>query len=733
MLGIQPKPSFLSLSLVSIALLSVNCSPGLRTTGSHASHMKDAIHTVDLSKLTAPEQRILSRSNNIDDNNYVFFRSYLENIPKKSAFRDTLQNKLNAYLLTRAKAGIDEKDISKTTSALFSYANTLSLNEIRHPSKKRLEIREIAKKTIATFQPAGDVRVLVPAYIIAMDDQPINVNGKQEKEIREKQQLRANYEEMRSWYLSSSLTKAELQARSVGFHALVLKTAMLWPSISAMQEAKHDASIAKASSWEGFAWFPEHDAFQLALIEMSIGNFTGAQTTIRSIVPKNPALKAPFKSLLHAVSDDRKVDDWIGLTMLIAGDYPEIALRIGRLAIKEFPDDPMADASLGLIASKNRRHLTAASAYNRAFTKSPNVVAMFVDYLREETIVQGTLLRLGLHELIGDRFVRIRSEYDSATPAQKKHGKMILSQITFITAVAKFNDGRTAEAQHLFQSVYKNTQDPRTALMLAKLYTKLRDGKSALMWLENLKTSAASHNQKLGISAVAEIQSIKARIYRMMGRDTESAVAQKLAMTHWKTGIATIEDNDTQSELHTSYAKDLIREGNIKEAVNHTLIAADIAPKRMSIYADAVAMLSSYGQPDAALQIYHRALTEQALDVDLEMYCSGWILLAEKKKSLPVSPIVLEKLSQSKATGWQKRLADFFLGKVKPETLQKNAGSPGEVAEAKYYSGRLAQAESKIQTQDHDQARRLFKDVIESKMVAFFEYDMALFELYGIY
>lgn len=701
-------------------VLLASCSRGLHV----AKPGHDDRAQIDLSTLSPPQQKILARSDAIDDKNYVFFRSYLENISNSGPFYSTLQRRLNTYLLTRAQSGIQTKDVSKTTSALFSYANTLSLNEIRRPSQKRLQIRNMAKQAIAAFQPAGDIRVLVPAYLIAMTA-PAPESPPQE--VGSNRQLRADYESMRDWYLSSSLSEAELQARSVGFHALVLKTAMLWPSLPAMKEAKQDAAVANARSWEGFDWFPEHDAFQLALVKMSVGNFEGARATIAPIRPQNPALKAPFNSLLHAVSRDRKIHDWIGLTMLIAADYPEIALRIARLATNEFPDDPMAEASLGLIASKNRRHLTAASAYNRAFTKSPQVIAMFVDYLREETIVQGTLLRLGLHELISDRYVRIQSEYDAATPSQKKHGQDILSQITFITAVAKFNDGLTTDAQHLFEHVYQGTQDPRTALMLAKLHTKLRNGASALTWLDNLKQSAASRNQTLGTSALAEIQSIKARIYKILGKNAESTLAENSAIKHWEKGIATIDDKDTQSELHASYAKDLIRQGKTNEAVKHALIAADITPKKMSIYADIIAMLSSYGKIDAALNIYHRALTEQALEDDLEMYCGGWILLSAKKKSLAVPPIVIEKLTRSKTTGWQKRLAQFFLGKISPEVIQKEASTPGEVAEAKYYSGRL------INKADQNKAHMLYKDVINSKMVAFFEYDMALYELYGIY
>jgi lipoprotein NlpI len=86
-------------------------------------------------------------------------------------------------------------------------------------------------------------------------------------------------------------------------------------------------------------------------------------------------------------------------------------------------------------------------------------------------------------------------------------------------------------------------------------------------------------------------------------------------------------------------------------------------------------------------------------------------------KSFDLAEVYLE---QSNGNTWQDQIARFFTGKIDEQTLRKRAHTKGQKVEADYYIALMY-----IINDNFKEAVSLFKKVIDSELMGFFEYIMA--------
>ncbi len=149
-------------------------------------------------------------------------------------------------------------------------------------------------------------------------------------------------------------------------------------------------------------------------------------------------------------------------------------------------------------------------------------------------------------------------------------------------------------------------------------------------------------------------------------------------------------------------------------------------------YLDAIAFLVQRGESEAALEIYRRAIAKPTRSVSeyVKVYASLWILdLTRRSANAPdagalayLRAIADRKilLRPPRAAAWYTDLARYAVGQIDYATLLSKADTNGKRAEAYFY-----EAMRRLSNGQREAAYALWSKVVETKMMSFFEFDMA--------
>jgi tetratricopeptide (TPR) repeat protein len=168
-------------------------------------------------------------------------------------------------------------------------------------------------------------------------------------------------------------------------------------------------------------------------------------------------------------------------------------------------------------------------------------------------------------------------------------------------------------------------------------------------------------------------------------------------------------------------ARLLVRLGEGAEAVRAIQKAIDAAPERGDTYVESVALLATEGFVPEATDVLHRALGQPAVLEYHKVYCSLWIYDLGRRVSGRPDPQAQHYLENVDGNLWYHRLARFMAGRIPYREMERQADTPGKKAELFFY-----EAQNRLFAGQVDEARLLWKQVLQTDMMAFFEYDMAL-------
>jgi tetratricopeptide (TPR) repeat protein len=149
-------------------------------------------------------------------------------------------------------------------------------------------------------------------------------------------------------------------------------------------------------------------------------------------------------------------------------------------------------------------------------------------------------------------------------------------------------------------------------------------------------------------------------------------------------------------------------------------------------YLDSIAFLVERGESEAALDIFRRALAKPSRSVSeyVKVYASLWIIdLTRRSANAPdaaaaayLRTIAGRKivLRPPRAAAWYNDLARYAVGQIDYATLLAKADTIGKRAEAYFY-----EAMRRLSNGQREEAHALWSKVVETKMMSFFEFEMA--------
>ena len=145
-----------------------------------------------------------------------------------------------------------------------------------------------------------------------------------------------------------------------------------------------------------------------------------------------------------------------------------------------------------------------------------------------------------------------------------------------------------------------------------------------------------------------------------------------------------------------------------------------------------MAFLVQNGEVDAAINIYRRALSRPDRNVSeyVKVYASLWIYdLTRRAQKTPdatadtflrTMDLRHPEIRPQRGAAWYRQLCAFTVGRIDYAQLLAKADTSGKRAEVYFYHAMQVLAEGRA-TDAHD----LWRKVVETHMISFFEFEMA--------
>ena len=281
-------------------------------------------------------------------------------------------------------------------------------------------------------------------------------------------------------------------------------------------------------------------------------------------------------------------------------------------------------------------------------------------------------------------------------------------------------------------------QKAQVRVQLAKLIRQTDSAQAAIPELRAAhETLASIPSARLSPTAVETHAQVKMELgtaLSYIGRSKEAASAWKAAAEQWGRLRAFRNRNrDTRkaSKAAMELGKLNYMLGNRDEAMADFDIALQQSRDGTANQINTIAFLVRHGEHKAASQIFDSVVNRQrggGQDYQL-VYASMWVLDMSNRGQSPNAAAwsYLERIVEdpvplrpSKASRWYVPLAKFALGRQSFDDLLPLADTPGRKAELFFYEAMRAWGSG-----DRDRAYALWKRVVETKMVSFFEFEMA--------
>ncbi len=456
---------------------------------------------------------------------------------------------------------------------------------------------------------------------------------------------------------------------------------------------------------------------------------------------------AHLARLLAPALDPRKGPaPLITLAEALAGKWPGAARVLCQQVVDRYPRDANGHYCLGQLALTAKRTLLALRHFAAAIRVNPG-------YRKAWDVYAATYLDRLMSLLGQERLDQVRREvtflervHRAAAAWWVSHPlKSSLADVYFMLGRGLFNEGHIAEAVTTLRKALQIKPTPQVQTQLAeiafwrgrfevsigRLNAVLKHLKGSFGWraywefrtaplkAQARRRLASQLRAKAGLTGDRRLAD---RIRRRA--KTEEASAQLLENRALRSGqflLRALRSPRLQAEVLVIVGRMLHDSGRRQLALRSFDAALDRAPKRSGTYVDVISFLVMRGYFDQALDAYHRALARSEISVYLKAYCTFWILDLGRRARVDPERLGLAEvfLKHLKGNQWYHQLARFHLGRATYAELKPKAKTKGQRAELDFYhSMRLVRQGKKAA------ARRLWQKIVDSEMMAFFEYKM---------
>ena len=642
--------------------------------------------------------------------------------PDRAAYRDVLVR----YLVKESSKRLSHQKNKEALDYLFAALTLYAPSEVFSGKLRQPSLAALSRKIASRFAPLGDAGrvVLVLCVQISL--------GAREKQ-REYQQISAWLDETRM-LVRGSYGKG---ARMISIMEGVVK---VWPSRFVVGELHRlylqqvtflTKASARFSAMRVSASFPVlgRTGSRVARLYLRVGRPKEALRKLKALPVRSNVDRMLRAVLKRLTSTGAKVEDYLQLVQLYAKDDPQnqdVALAICRAARRRFPDLAAAHLCIAQYARAMDRPRLALRSMQEAMRREPNS-RIYANSLARQ--YQEYLQKMALQERLGEAGKLLQQVETYYQRMEKKFGGPMqpsLSAAYRAMGEGYYNAGQIDKAGRMFWRSLGPRRVPSEALIhLTQIQLNRGEVDQALKFLERTQRELKSLRGPsirpfVQLYWMARLEQVRARALWRVNRAEESKKAFSRLAGWWQKLRYLERRPEFQAEALVYEAKALFAVGEKGRAVDALEHAVDLAPGRYQTYFDAIAVLSTHGHLPEALSIYHRAMRREEVKEYHKSYCSFWIIGMARRAKVEPDSQALEHLDGLTGNAWHSRLARLVQGKVSYKQLLKEAKSIGSRAELFYYWADLLVARGKM-----EQARQMWKKVLQTEMMGFYEYRMA--------
>ncbi|MGB5703120.1 MAG: tetratricopeptide repeat protein [Polyangiales bacterium] len=399
----------------------------------------------------------------------------------------------------------------------------------------------------------------------------------------------------------------------------------------------------------------------------------------------------------------------------------DVASGLCRASLVRFPEDYRFPTCMARVAADAEQFADATAWYVIAIGLAPDMIELYDEALGQlDEFIEvrlndphpersGSLAR-GAETILEERQKRWPASEPPIAP----------NRLEFLIGMLEMNAGHAEEAQRRFEVSIAKDEDPSALLQLGLLLE--RTGQLDLAEQKYRRALELTPRDSLPDELRrSEILEHMGDVARARGQSEEMTARYQDALKAWTAARDQVEGpTGALVEMRRGVLLDQL--GRHEAAVDAFESAMSHAPQWRDVYATILSHLVS-AAPDLELasSVWRRSQLQLTLPPEWKVYFTLWIqLIAARADQPPMQEHsdLLRRLGQN--SNWWGKLASFGAGDLDYQDLVSVATSLGEETEALYY-----EATRLFIAGDRKSANDQFQRVLDTKMVSFYEYEMA--------
>ncbi len=659
------------------------------------------------------------------------YDAVLLHAPERAARKAALET----WLMKQLGDGVERGHLEEAYEQLKQAATLYDPEELAGGKVKDEGLRDGAVRIEQAFKKRGAHEQVLVALMLEMSLQPGDSG------------VRARYDQIVSWLRAGGATESEAGAQVDGRSRVIddLETvSRLWPSPFVVDELtrlyfeRHDAGIANDPLGLGRRHLRGNDlrallqagprpstAYDLARLYLRVSKPDEAAVKLAAIKTPQPG-DDQIKSLIqHWASKQATPPDAIQVAGLLAQghDDADVAERVCIDATARFPQAAEPHLCAGQIAMARDRLVVAMRHFEAARQLQPanrEIWQQLARLWQQRLFVVANNENLDVSQ-IEPQLKKVEA-FHAAAAKQFPAGEQIhpsMANALFEVGRGYYNAGRTQKAIEFLERSLAIEQSATALDQMAQIRLKKGEAKEAVALFDRaIALPKGDKGEELYWRA--KLRRELADAYEAANDAANAETTRRAALIDWDNLSQQPLTTEGKAEAGMERAKLWYQLGDRDQSLANFEAAIDAAPDRGITYADVIAFLVPRGELDEALDAYHRALGRNEVTDYLKVYCSLWIVDLARRAKSPIDPLASSYLQSTDGGKWYDDLARWATGRENDQQLLGHVDTPAKRAESAYYRAMRA-----VESGDGDTAKRLWKEVVDTDMMAFFEYDMA--------
>jgi len=670
----------------------------------------------------------------IDEATFRKARRALLLLPDDDPSRAEPVKRLVAYQAGRCRAALDEGD---RDAAALAFDEALDLHAARRIARGAPDatLAPCAEGIARAFSPPGDESRVAAALIVLTRISPSSdARGRLDALLSWSREARAALTNPIERYGGLAEVLEGIVAR-IPDPTLVRELSDLYlerqRALSTLLENGPDG--ASGLSFEDFRRASidlARTSYDIGRLYLRIDDPGGALAVLRRIEGSpgvDEEIVAAFQHL-----DEEPLRGLLELATIYGRGDPDTAKRVCRRGRLSYPEDARFAECLGQLSALVGDVESAAAHYDDAMRLEPGSFELFDQALAFQVDAMDAALDEDDPDRARASFDRavellghVRSEWRDRRISVEPH------LVYYRMGMGEFNAGRIDDAvRHLAASVEERANRP--ALLQLGIVAERRAQWSEARRLFRKALDMRPDEPRTDAYWRALLLERLGDAHAGEGEMDRASQLWREALASWDTALRPPRGTPPlgPSERATAALRKAIlfdRLGETDVARDAFLAAVEGARGNREIFARLLSYLVARGHAHEALDVYRRALRQSSLPEEWKIYYALWVVGAQRRGGEAADQDAVAFLRGVAGNSWQERLARFWSGSVSYDDLLSHAHGAGERAEAHFY-----QALHLLADGQREPAMALLREVLESNMMGFFEYDMAREMLAGL-